>query len=279
MKKYTMKEMAEKIVSDPEFKKIKIIGQMPKSHPEDTKPITKETFFKWYEDAKHIYEHFNWNVSDHYQLHKDSQGNEVVGLHSPFLVSPLVAIHYNRHLWSHKIKTFDELLNKKTWDISETEEAVYAVERPYRVIMLYQAKQLGHYDPKQMDEDEWWDLLIGVWTDCEGIFQSPFGLNLFIKMFGWVERSLKNYKELPEGEFTIYRGGTSTGHSWSLSREVGEFFSNRFGELSTGKIHQKTITKDDVLFYTNNREEQEVVLKTIFEDEVWETEEELYERI
>ena len=47
-----------------------------------------------------------------------------------------------------------------------------------------------------------------------------------------------------------------------LSKEKGEWFAERFNELYEDYLfYEKTITADDVLFYTNGRDEQEVVLK------------------
>ena len=59
---------------------------------------------------------------------------------------------------------------------------------------------------------------------------------------------------LPES-VTVYRGGTADGLSWTLSRKVAEFFAERTG----GMVHQRTIDRASILFYSNGREEQEVI--------------------
>jgi hypothetical protein len=70
---------------------------------------------------------------------------------------------------------------------------------------------------------------------------------------------------LPE-HFTAYRGcmqGFEAGRSWTLSRAVAEFYAARFYCLfgSPRLVMTSVISKRDVLFYTNERKEQEVVLR------------------
>ena len=68
-------------------------------------------------------------------------------------------------------------------------------------------------------------------------------------------------KELPDGEFSVYRGGTPTGFSWTLSENIAKFFATRFKAIGRlDDIYSMLVTKKDILWYTNDREEQEVVL-------------------
>tara|TARA_R100000306_G_C4334326_1_gene121919 strand:- start:429 stop:821 length:393 start_codon:yes stop_codon:yes gene_type:complete len=66
---------------------------------------------------------------------------------------------------------------------------------------------------------------------------------------------------LPEGSFKIYRGGTPNGFSWSLDKKIATWFATRFKPVGIeDDVHELTVTKDDVLWYNNERNEQEVVL-------------------
>ena len=78
-------------------------------------------------------------------------------------------------------------------------------------------------------------------------------------------RHISNHKEwkkgLPDGEFRIYRGGTPDGFSWTLSEKLATWFATRF--QVTGRmddVYTMLVTKKDVLWYNDDRSEQEVVL-------------------
>ena len=58
------------------------------------------------------------------------------------------------------------------------------------------------------------------------------------------------FDNLPDA-FTIYRGGSSEGPSWTLSETTAKKF---------GKVHKSTIYKHEVFAYVNDREEEEVIV-------------------
>ena len=67
--------------------------------------------------------------------------------------------------------------------------------------------------------------------------------------------------DLPDGEFRIYRGGTPDGFSWSLDKGIAKWFATRFKRTGIAdKVYTMLITKAEVLWYTDARNEQEVVL-------------------
>jgi hypothetical protein len=67
--------------------------------------------------------------------------------------------------------------------------------------------------------------------------------------------------DLPDGEFHIYRGGTPDGFSWSLTKNVAKWFATRFKIIGIAdKVYTMLVTKAEVLWYTDARNEQEVVL-------------------
>ncbi len=59
---------------------------------------------------------------------------------------------------------------------------------------------------------------------------------------------------LPEN-VTVYRGGDPDGISWTLSRKVAVWFAER----PNIEVHQRVIHRDRILFYSNDREEQEII--------------------
>ncbi len=69
---------------------------------------------------------------------------------------------------------------------------------------------------------------------------------------------------LPD-KLTVYRGESSAiktiGHglSWSLSQERAEWFAANHCE--EGRVVSAVVNKEDILFFTNEREEEEVVLR------------------
>jgi hypothetical protein len=75
---------------------------------------------------------------------------------------------------------------------------------------------------------------------------------------------------LPEC-LTIYRGAIqehAVGRCWTLSRNIAEFFATRFldinGEPDVSNpriVMSRKVSKHQVLFYTNERQEQEIVLR------------------
>jgi hypothetical protein len=66
---------------------------------------------------------------------------------------------------------------------------------------------------------------------------------------------------LPDGEFRIYRGGTPNGFSWTLDQPRATWFANRFKAIGiVDDVYTMLVTKEDVLWYTDERNEQEVVL-------------------
>lgn len=74
----------------------------------------------------------------------------------------------------------------------------------------------------------------------------------------FTEELWENYKN---NIFTIYRGGTPDGFSWSLSKDIAVWFALRFKAKGwNSDVYAMDIKRGDVLWYTDEREEQEVVL-------------------
>ena len=74
---------------------------------------------------------------------------------------------------------------------------------------------------------------------------------------------LKKYNAFPE-VLTVYRGCGTTkalkGMSWTLSEEKARWFADRFATGRGGVTYRAKIKKEDIVAYTNNRGEQEVIV-------------------
>jgi hypothetical protein len=89
-------------------------------------------------------------------------------------------------------------------------------------------------------------------------------------MFSRADRSrlLAAGEPLPgAGPFTLYRGVAGMGRarrvrgfSWTADAEQARWFANRFKQLADPTVFQVSVQAQDVLFYTNRREEQEFVV-------------------
>lgn len=152
----------------------------------------------------------------------------------------------------HKIDLWNEFLLKERPPLMrEIRRQLFMIEKPFRSECLLEVlkKQSSH-----LSDEEVWDLVTDLWSEVE--FNSN-DRDIWLELFSLRESIDSLKQELPE-EMTIYRGGHEEGFSWTLSREVGEWFSNRFDEDTP--FLEKVIKKSDVLFYTNDRNEEEVVL-------------------
>jgi hypothetical protein len=133
-------------------------------------------------------------------------------------------------------------------------------ERPWRL----QAFQTIN---RKLDHQTYWEMLAGIWTDSENIWQN---LQTWKRLF----RSLRGQKHCfmtPEDRatleslpstITIHRGyvpgKNKDGISFSLSEERAVWFSKRFSE--NGMVKTLTVKKEDVFAYMNVRSEQEIIL-------------------
>lgn len=72
---------------------------------------------------------------------------------------------------------------------------------------------------------------------------------------------MRYMKNLPD-TFVVYRGlqenAQEDGLSWTLSKNVAEWFASRFE--NHGEIIKKMVHKTEVIAYFNDRDEEEIVL-------------------
>ena len=111
----------------------------------------------------------------------------------------------------------------------------------------------------EVSNKEWWDLIKSLWTRQE--FNSIGSRkNNWIEIFKYKERTRALTSGLPS-KFTAYRAGNDDGFSWTLDERVAQWFHNRFkSEFGDIPFLEREFSKADVVFYTNSRQEKEVVI-------------------
>ena len=153
-----------------------------------------------------------------------------------------------------KSKAFQEAKSNNDMEI------VNFITRPYRVPFVYDAIQQW-WKPKA---DEYWDLIRYIWCDTENVYENLdywyFLLNdYFIKDKHLImcDDDKKYFDKLPN-KIKIYRGGLNDkGLSWTLSKEIAEWFANRFN--FDYEVFEKTINKSEAIAYLSNRNEDEII--------------------
>ena len=171
-------------------------------------------------------------------------------------------LQYIEQQWETRLDHYQELL-----DNAHTLEGLWNLrfytERAYRPYVMRHLHQELLYDPLQFDRGGWWELLMDLWTDSEAIHCEKE--RDFAYLFRLVPTTKKLTQALPKGRFKVFRGGHPGGDSWTLDRNKATWFAGRFGKAHG--VHEQWITKQNALFYTNERSEQEVLLKTILDKE------------
>lgn len=183
------------------------------------------------------------------EFYLEDFGQNYLWIHSPFLDA----------IFSKETEETYVNAAKRRWNLfNQTKDLLY-VERAYRQSFLLSYLN-GH--EHELTSKEINELIIDWWEDTERPNESK---ETWDDIFGFLTPSLLDMSDLPKGEFKIYRGGNRDGMSWTLDKEKGQWFAKRAKRFSTLHdeylFHEEIITEDDVLFYTNGREEQEVVLK------------------
>lgn len=87
----------------------------------------------------------------------------------------------------------------------------------------------------------------------------------WVELFKW-HSGQKCFKDtpVPDGRFKVYRGGDEElGFSWTIDKEQAEWFVNRHHLMGDEHsfLREMLIKREDVLFYTDERGEKEIVLR------------------
>jgi hypothetical protein len=111
---------------------------------------------------------------------------------------------------------------------------------------------------KKIPADKYPEIVRDVWTDSENIYQN-FGLwRMILKPFIGKD-VFQTLSALPD-EFTVYRGGSPDGFSWTLKKETAEWFSRRFrSEDDHLPVWEITIPKSKAIAYFTDRSEEEIL--------------------
>ena len=140
------------------------------------------------------------------------------------------------------------------------------VRKSYRLTFLsFMQKE------KIITKKECGNLLAGQWTLIE-VMNHDTNVTKN-QILSWIKEADKDllmdseelalYNAFPEVA-TIYRGcGKPTGKkglSWTTNKQKAEWFADRFKEKKSGFVYRANIRREDIVFYTDSRSEQEVVV-------------------
>lgn len=183
------------------------------------------------------------------------------GSHSPVYIA---------QCYERKKKIGDDFLEQKKWS-----SYLFLIEKPYR------AAALSHIQARMTDA-EYWENVSWVWTNSES---NCMDKKVWKRLLSsprpeshktMTEDEQKFLASLPD-RITVYRGfkarrnrcrslpSNRKGHSWTLSREKAEWFTNitfgiGLGEKKPHMVRSLIVNKSEVLAYLNGRNEQEILL-------------------
>ena len=123
--------------------------------------------------------------------------------------------------------------------------------------LFYTYFSIEQYEEMLLEE---WDLDFWAKTGLENhIF-----LTKWKDLFRLFPISQKQKKDLPEGNFTVYRAGSPEGISWTTNKGIAYWFWSKNKLLNSEPRYNRflslSVTKEDVLFYNNKKGQNEVVL-------------------
>lgn len=163
----------------------------------------------------------------------------------------------NRTVAIHRANEYQQLLKKKSLTADDI-DAIFTglVEKAYfdtELVFL-----LTEHNT-QLSDEEYWNLVIDCWCRQEFTTEGGRGDN-WRAIFNHRARPTILTAELPES-FTAYRAGEETGFSWTLDESVADWFRQRFeDQFGDVPMHKRIFNRSDAVFYTNRRNENEVVI-------------------
>lgn len=149
------------------------------------------------------------------------------------------------------------------------EAMMWMFERPFRLKFLVRYKQ------KMLDSApvSYWRALRGAWSDAEWpsrmgddalayllYSRTRYPRGLMLKEERAVLKGLPKKVEVFRGVHkSVYRESEDRGKGWcwTLSKRTAQFFATRFS--TEGAILRGAVNKEDIIFFGNSRNEQEVV--------------------
>lgn len=173
----------------------------------------------------------------------------------------LEGIYFEEYRFSYEYN----FLVKKLQNIEDPYKAASFVPKQERdIFIIYNIEKLASSGNLEK-------IMINFYT-MVNFPMASFDIDRWIYMFSHCNRSrlLAEGDELPKelgSEFTIFRGQNLKewpGISWTLSKEKADWFAKRNEMFLKGKgkmgVVDMRVTIDDILFYTNERQEQEVAI-------------------
>lgn len=139
---------------------------------------------------------------------------------------------------------------------------VMAHERPYRCMAVFK-----HWH--EMDDKSYWECVREAWKDSENIWQWEaywrFLLLGTTKKGSFMTPTEQAFVAALPKRVRVYRGYKAglnrRGMSWTLSNEKAEWFANRYKELfGEGTVAERTVSKNKIYAYTNDRKEEEIII-------------------
>lgn len=127
------------------------------------------------------------------------------------------------------------------------------------------------------DDEAYYHLFEEIWVGVENIWQykDPLAFHLAHRTATLPESqrfdpAVKlNFDS--NGELIVYRGVNKNGDPYGLSfttnKHKAKWFSSRLCKLKEGYVRELTVTKEDIIFTTNRRGEEEVVTLLGLNDE------------
>lgn len=144
---------------------------------------------------------------------------------------------------------------------------IFFHERPYRLEAFI---GIRHH----LDDQTYWRLVNGLWTDCENIWQNK---SVWTKVLSDKDRFANRHMFMESEDqehfdqlfkntdvITVMRGckqHNKSGYSWTTHRHTAEMFAKRWARSKDSKlILTGQVNKKHVIAYTNSRDEHEIIV-------------------
>lgn len=182
---------------------------------------------------------------------------------SSFLINPITKTMFNIFDEPQEFIEYKKFYGQELKKGKKVSSILIHITTPYKLTFF---KYINEY----LSKEDFAETLITCYTQMEVIADET---NVTRKeIIKWFRKADKNYlmnkdelavlKGLPD-IVTIYRGVRSEdykyGFSWTLSKSKAEWFATRF-ERDTPILLKTTVSREDILCYTDNRNEREIII-------------------
>lgn len=193
-------------------------------------------------------------------------------------MSPLVILHpfFNNSKFYVNGDFIDILESEANFELARKEVEKYImnecktvsnvvslINKPYRIVFYKYIKEF-------LSDTNKAELLLDIYTVTEfpnqDVNVSPKELCKYfseVDLSSAVNKEDKEYFDSLPQVLTVYRGvskGSEKGLSWTLSHDKAVWFANRFSLQKKNTVYIGKVKKEDIFCYTNDRNENEVIL-------------------